>query len=54
LSWWFELCDVGEEKNDDFQWENTGSHVTQREELVSSEGCDLVIVTNIHMSRMFG
>jgi hypothetical protein len=36
----------------DFQWENVGNHVTLNEALVSSGGCNMVIVTNIHVSRM--
>jgi len=45
---------VVEVRNEDFPWENVGNHVTQSEALVSSEGCNMVIVTNIHVSRMAG
>jgi hypothetical protein len=49
-----EIDVVVEVRNGDFLWENVSSHVTQSESLVSSEGCNMVIVTNIHVSRMAG
>jgi len=49
-----EIDVVVEVRNGDFLWENVGNHVTQSEALVSSERCNMVIVTNIHVSRMAG
>jgi hypothetical protein len=45
---------VVEVTNGDFPWENVGNHVTQSEALVINEGYIMVIVTNIHVSRMAG
>lgn len=46
--------DVVEARNGEFLWKNVGNHVTQSEALVSSEGCNMVIITNIHVSRTAG
>jgi len=45
---------VIEVRNDDFLWEDVCNHVKESEALVSSEGCNMVIVTNIHVSGMDG
>jgi hypothetical protein len=45
---------VVEVRNEDFPWENVGIHVKQSEALVSSEGCNMVIITNIRVSGMAG
>jgi len=49
-----EIDVVVEVRNGDFQWENVGNHVTQSEALVISEGCNMVIVTNIHVMGGLG
>lgn len=45
---------VVEVRKEDFPWENVGNQIKQSEALVSSEGCNMVVVTNICVSGMAG